>query len=528
MNGIPDGFVLDQPAAPTLPPGFVIDQPSTVEDVAKSGGAGLLHGVIGASGMMGDLREAGVAGANYLAKKLTGSDMSPEARAALDTAIRYSPGPFLGQQSSAEIRGQYKDATGSPVPDYAPQTEAGKLAQTVGEFAPAALGPGGAIRRVAQVVLPALASEGAGALTEGTAAEPYAKTGAAIAASIAAHKLTSPKALPAITPTSDDLLDAARQGYQSPTVKNVAFKTGVVDDIASKITGDLDNLRLNDRRAPMTRGIVEDLASPINGAAHSMEDYSTTRELLGKVAGNYANPIEQGAASQAISRLDKYFGGIKQNDLVSGDIAAANDAMTQARQNYALGKLAQRVEGGIDRAELNAASAHSGGNINNTTRQALKPMLLSPSRARGLSADDLANIENVVTGSPTGNALRVAGKLLGGGGGLGAVTAGVVGHALVPGVGVAAPAVGYAIKKAGDALTRRAAQNVVDQIIARSPEAKSFASRQAAMAANQPNNPSLGYLGNGMLSGMIAARGAGALPAPSSLPFSLAPFAGQR
>jgi hypothetical protein len=168
----PDGMNDDQISAAikqNMP-----QQPSTAADVAKSAGIGVAKGAIGLAGLPGDLAELGAKGINaatgYLGPKL-GMDIP-------QVTGRHEQPWF---PTSGEIQ---KNVEGSTGDFYKPQTTAGKYAQTAGEFLPAiAGGPGGLVRRgLMQVAAPAVASEAAGQATEGTAAEPYARLGAALLA----------------------------------------------------------------------------------------------------------------------------------------------------------------------------------------------------------------------------------------------------------------------------------------------------------------------------------------------------------
>ena len=355
--------------------------------------------------------------------------------------------------------------------DYlpSPQTKEGQYARTAAEFVPGMMtAPGSLVRNAATGVGAGLASEGAGQATAGTAAEPYARVGAGVVAGLTGAGALTPKVG---TLTPEAVKAAGSAGFESPAVKNILISPVVGQNISDNVLGELDKARFNDRLAPTTRAIVGDFATPIGGMLHSVEDYQTTRQMLGKVAGNYSNPIEQAAASQAIASLDKQFGAIKQSDLVSGDIAAAHDTLTNARANYAAGSAAERVQQKLDNAELQAASAHSGGNIDNATRQKLRPLLTNPSQSRGLTPDELDQLDQVVRGSPTGNVLRATGKILGGGGGLGSMVSAAEGMHLAGPVGAAAPIAGYAVKKIGDALTKIQAAKAVQQILNRAPAA---------------------------------------------------------
>ena len=159
----------------------------TALDVAKSAGVGLGKGIIGIGGMIGDASDALAAGANWAGNKIAGAmgfEPSPLPDKA-NTINRYVP-------TSSDIQGAVeRNVTGE---FYKPQTRLGEGAQTVGEFIPGALaGPGGAARNAAVFgVLPAVASETAGGLTKGTAAEPWARGAAALAAGGLGGIVTAP------------------------------------------------------------------------------------------------------------------------------------------------------------------------------------------------------------------------------------------------------------------------------------------------------------------------------------------------
>jgi hypothetical protein len=473
----------------------------TAKDVAASGGIGLVKGGIGLAGLPGDAASLGAKGMRAIQSGVERLFPSTAGPAPSDT-----PGTLTGVTlpGSADIRKGVESVTG---PLYEPKTAIGHGFQTLGEFAPAALGgPGSLATRFAtRAVIPAAGAEAGSAAAKGTAAEPYANVAGAIAGSVLGHKLVTPAALEDMRPTTEQVLQAGSQGYKAPAIADVSFKPNVVESLSNTITSTLDRAKLNDRLAPQTRSIVDELKTPINGSAHTIEDLETARQLLGKVAGNFTNPVEQGAASKAIELVDKYMARMPQSHLASGDAATANAALTTARANYAAGKTAERVGEKLNNAELQAGSAHSGGNIDNATRQKLRPLLTSDKQGRGLTEQELGLVENSVRGSQVGNALRTTGKLLGGGGGLGAFVTGAAGHSVAGPAGMLLPAIGYGIKKAGDAVTRRGADKIIQAIIDRSPEAQSWAATQARINAA---NPRQGAMAPASLSALLAAQGA--------------------
>lgn len=159
----PDGATPDQVMA------FIREQPAstfdTVKDVAKSAGIGVAQGAIGLGTLPGNVEQLGRMGINAVGN-LAGADgnlVSPEA--------------VLPTYGSVK-RGIENKFTGK---FYEPKTTAGEYARTGGEFASLALGgPAGWAGRAARVAIPAVTSETAGQMTEGTALEPWARAGGAL------------------------------------------------------------------------------------------------------------------------------------------------------------------------------------------------------------------------------------------------------------------------------------------------------------------------------------------------------------
>ena len=165
-------------------------KPGIAEDVTKSGASGMARGtadLLGLPGTLGDLGQAGVGYALRKGYQLFHGGREPNPNAG--GIERFFAGADMPQSplGGEAIRGYMSKVT-SGATDYQPKTVPGEYARTVGEFLPGAatfggLSPSNIVRYGA---LPAVASETAGQATKGTALEPYARTGAAIAAPFAA------------------------------------------------------------------------------------------------------------------------------------------------------------------------------------------------------------------------------------------------------------------------------------------------------------------------------------------------------
>lgn len=156
----------------------------TALDVAKSVGIGAVRGTLGAAGLVGDLSDYGAKGlkiaSDFIADKIGVDRYVPPGESVLNKI------PTAKSLTEA-VEGQTGEF-------YHPQTPYGKYAETVGEFIPSAMaGPGGIVRKLAmQAAVPGIASEAAGQATQGTAWEPYARAGAAVAGGLGGAALTRP------------------------------------------------------------------------------------------------------------------------------------------------------------------------------------------------------------------------------------------------------------------------------------------------------------------------------------------------
>jgi hypothetical protein len=160
-------------------------QPSVARDIATTLPGKLLEGAAAIPGAIGDLP----AFAEYVADRIvggivgkSGEQVRADRLANQQIADQESGIPRLPNPqdviSTQKILSALEPVTGR-LPQ--PQTTTGKYAGAIATMAPAALAGGGtAIQRAAQAVVPGVASEGAGQLTEGTAMEPWARALAAI------------------------------------------------------------------------------------------------------------------------------------------------------------------------------------------------------------------------------------------------------------------------------------------------------------------------------------------------------------
>jgi hypothetical protein len=284
-------------------------------------------------------------------------------------------------------------------------------------------------------------------------------------------------------PSAQALRSAAERGYTSAREMGVEFPPQAMVDFGAGVQAALEKDGIVAALAPKTIGILRDLQRPPPGGVVTLTNVETVRRSLGHAAADFTNPTERLAASRAIEELDNGLAMMRQGQGARGPVEAAAAELDAARGNYAAASRSDKITGLEERAELNAAVANSGMNVDNAIRQRMRDIVVRPKEARGFSEAELAQIEGVARGAPTTNAARYIGNLLGGGGGLGAIvtgSAGALGGALagsVTGAGPAAaavgaavpPAIGYTAKQIANALTRRDMARLDEAIRKRSP-----------------------------------------------------------
>lgn len=175
----------------------------TAEDVRRSGVTGMQRGVSGIVGQFGDIPDLVEMGATALggvfgvpAEDISGS--VDVIRSGIETVFPQArgPNPTTRWPTSAEVSETIIDNAPESARDWLdhePETTAGEYARTLGEFAPAVAAPirgatragAGALERTlttvapvtrtARVAAPAIASEAAGQMTEGTEYEAPAR-----------------------------------------------------------------------------------------------------------------------------------------------------------------------------------------------------------------------------------------------------------------------------------------------------------------------------------------------------------------
>lgn len=462
--------VADKPAFDPSKPFEAAPSVGVTEDAAKSIGSGLANATISTLGLGGDIRELAGKGLDLAGSKL-GFDPSAIKGAASAAANVIPPLALLkGAPTSQDVQ----STVTNPIvpPDYQPQTGLGSVLKTGAEFLPAMVdpelaGPGllktGAKLFASRVAAPALASEGAGALTQGTAAEPYARIGAALlggaGASRAINAASEARALKAATPALDNLKSSTSAGYDALTDRNIRLplQQSALDNLATDIQDTLNRKGIRPSVADSIHRAADEIRTPATGAA-DVADLVAARQnvktLLGSPDANKAG------AFIALDKIDKAI-----ETAAPGTMAK----IKELDKNWSAVKANEALDKRFARAELRAAGEHSGMNVGNKIRQQVTNYLLS-NEAKYLSPETKADLEKIVKGTATQNVVRHAANLLGGGGGLGMLAGGTAGYEAggLPGA-LAGAAAGRAFKIMNNRAVVKQAERAAEAIRRRSP-----------------------------------------------------------
>lgn len=452
------------PAAPEIVGGVIMPPAYDQQGPAQPASMGAKDFIRHGSDMAGDALAAGAAG---VSRGVTGMADLPGMLvggagnlAAAGVEKLGAPGVAQGMRESFGMmpmgggdlfRGGAAAATGG-ASEYQGESLPAKFAGTVGEFLPGAMLPGASAANAVKFgVLPGLASEGAGQMTEGTAAEPWARAIAPMLTSLAVAKLTQPQGAKA--PTVDELRAQADDLYRAGAARPGA-EAADVRTLAGQIDNELSALNI---KTPTGRVLAEgnvkrflDVLEDFDGQAMKPEQMQSLRRILTDAAGS-ADPADRRIGARLLEQFDQWRGQHVPE-------------YRQADQLYGRMKRAQDVDFRIQKAENRAASSGSGGNTVNATRQNIRQILDNPKALRGYSPDEIAAMRQIVRGSPGVNAMRNVGKLSPTSGALpllGSLTGiGVAPQLTIPAMGVAA-----ASKGGAEILTRREIRGLVDMIL---------------------------------------------------------------
>lgn len=203
---------------------------------------------------------------------------------------------------------------------YVPQTTAGDYARTAGQFTPSVIFPGTGVQRAANVVAPAMVSETAGQLTEGTPLEPWARVAGAVAGGVGAGIATGPRSSTRLLSeyargATDDQLamaqalreDAARRGITLTQAEAVQQVTGNGTGLGT-MQRVLEGTRAgSDRIGPVMAQRPEQTRAAVMGFADSVAPQTAQPSMIGAEAQRAAGTAINDARRRVNARAEPFY-----------------------------------------------------------------------------------------------------------------------------------------------------------------------------------------------------------------------------
>ena len=394
-----------------------------IGSLIKGGGAALARGASEVIGLPSTI----MGGMDTLAAKF---GLLPENYKEIDKF-----GEGLKNLTSPEtMRGAVTGLTGADL-GYKDPTTAGKYVSTVGEF----VGGGGA--KVPNIAA-GLLSEGAGQALEGTPFETAARIIGGITGGMGAGLL---KGAPKMqTVDIDNLRQVKNDAYQAVDDLNIVAPSSFADDLARRANAAVKEVEYDPDFDAATKSALK----AINNRAGTEQSLSALDKLRQNLYAKYKRSPEDGVKAL-----------INEVDDTIDQIMGSNPALKEARLANSRYKKAELLDMAFDKSKLEAASAGSGGNVENKMRQAVKKILTGRD-AKWFQPEEIAVMRQFVLGDFDQNTMRLIGKLSPNGNGL--MAALNIGAAVANPAMLGVTAVGALSKAASDSRTATNAQNLIN------------------------------------------------------------------
>ncbi len=338
--------------------------------------------------------------------------------------------------------------------------------------------------------------------------------------------------------TAADLKVERGANYKAATAANVEIAAPAASDTYNATLAQIAK-NFEPSQAPSTFKILSDAATRYStkqpdalqamtgvGARESAPatgaEIEAIQQRLQAIKPNATYPADNAAAKQARAMIDEALSSMPDSAILKGDAQAFRDAIAAGRGNTAALYRMKALEAGQERGALNAETASSGGNVENTGRQAFKSLVRppvsggpTPAQRIGFNAPEQQAIRDVAAPGLLRGTIRGVGQL--------APTdpwrllASAEAAKLSGGLTIPLTAASYGAKKLGDSLMQKSVQNAMNLTSMRSPlyrsqmarfqrEMEAYKLAAAARARAQAQN-------GGILAGLGSAQPAGLLGA---------------
>lgn len=381
---------------------------STTMDVVKSGAAGLRSGIESLIGTVGDVQQMSGDLGGWIAGKF---GANPETVEMARKAGRYLS-PFAPAPTTEQVRNVSDQVLGAD--RYQPQSVSGEYARTAGEFAGAGvLTPGGAVRRVAAVAVPAVASETAGQIARNVAPEyeDIARLGGALGGAVASgagmKKDAINKAIKS-APSGGKLKTMRNRTYQKIRDAGVKYDSNEFQKLAGDANRMMQSGGIMQADAPKTYARIEQMLNAAGqGKSPDWDEINSLRVGLGKVMrevdGNGRATTDAAAAAKLFNLVDDF----EKNAPAINSAGMSSGQLTMLRRK-ARDLALRTIKGEILENRIGKADTYISGIESGLKNQSASLLRSKAGKIFNKVERDL--IMDVAGGSPLRNALTSMGR----------------------------------------------------------------------------------------------------------------------
>ncbi len=317
-------------------------------------------------------------------------------------------------------------------------------------------------------VVGGVGSEVAGQLTEGTAAEPYARiVGALLAPTAYAVTANKTATLARRQAAEKNTIETAKVAQQK------SYKE--FDDVAGGAFVQMDDV-INSVEKRVRTDPDGTFMTYINHGTEAGDQYITkARQVLLKYTGQEMSLGQVDKLRQGLNQVFKESGynrGVGEiRDVVDNVIMTAptvgpkgaGELLKVARADFRRFKKIEAFEEAMDVAKRNIDARGTGGDTINGYKQAVKNILNNSNKRGQFDKDEIEIMEKIVSGSFSENALRLIGKIAPSGNGLSLILN--LGAIYFNPAFLTATVAGFGAQKAGSALMQRNLKKVRESIL---------------------------------------------------------------
>lgn len=246
--------------------------------------------------------------------------------------------------------------------------------------------------------------------------------------------------------------------YKQADESGVLFKQSGIAKVADTIKQAVGNP--NTILRPKTTGMLQELDDLVASGDVPLSRLDEFRQMIGKEIRR-ADPSDMRTLEIMKNKLDD-FGDNAMPDAVTGDHENGIKLIKEARKAWAMKSKAQVLDDIFEKAENNT-SQFTQNQYLGTVLQKFRQLANDPKKMRSFSAEEQAQIKQIVLGGKTDKVLRLLGKFSPNG----VISGGVSGAAIASGgvLGLAVPAIGAGSKYAATQSTKQAVRRLEDMVL---------------------------------------------------------------